>query len=377
MRSMSTKHAINRSQVIENARQAVLYRGKTPAHSSEFCAIQPWITQSWQRCLSLGLEPERTLGFDLITTAMQRRQQDANQPLNSAAHATLAQLGLAIAQTRYFAILTNVHGVVINTSGAIDRSDPRASLITRVGVDLSERAIGTSAIGATLAEQHSTWLHQGEHFFADTRCYSCAGTPITGPDGDCMGMLDVTGIDVDERPQLVHLVASSARSIENTLVLATPHVLVLHLHWLGQHGGKDAEGLLCLDDDGAVCAINPMARQMLGLTSATAQKWHISDIFACAWGDFFDARDKGTVMRVPLWSGLQMCVRTSRAGTLAPKAYTRTGIANTPLTEPLKAHETTLIKQTVMQLKGNVAAAAKKLGISRATIYRKLGRPRA
>ena len=40
----------------------------------------------------------------------------------------------------------------------------------------------------------TVWLHRGEHFFADTGIYSCAGAPLFGPDGTCLGMIDVTGV---------------------------------------------------------------------------------------------------------------------------------------------------------------------------------------
>ncbi len=374
MRSMNADSLAHRIEGIARSRQVVIYgagRSAISTGSGNYQSVQPWIVQSWERCLSMGFEPERKVEFDLITAANARRQKEANQLLDSAAHSTLVQLGLAIAQTRYFAILTNAAGVVVGTEGTIDRSDRRAALISRVGADLSEKAVGTTAIGATLAVQHHTWLHQGEHFFQDTHCYSCAGAPIIGPSGDCVGMLDVTGIDVPERPELVHLVASSARTIENALVLATPHTLVVHLHWPGQHGGKDAEGLICLDDDGCVHALNPMARQMLGLGVHDTKSLHASDLFACAWSAFFDACTQGNTLQVPLWSGLQVCVRSSRAGKLSPKARSSRAMA-TGFTEPLKDHEVALIRHKVTQLKGNVAAAAKALGISRATVYRKL-----
>ena len=41
---------------------------------------------------------------------------------------------------------------------------------------------------------------------------------------------------------------------------------------------------------------------------------------------------------------------------------------------PLRDVEDALIRRTVQDLRGNVAAAAKALGISRATVYRKLGK---
>lgn len=372
---MTFDYPNHRLESIARSRQTVIYGAglsSIATSNGSHQAVQPWIVQSWERCLSMGFEPEHKIGFDLITAAVARRQKEANQLLDSAARNTLAQLGLAIAQTRYFAILTNAAGVVVNTGGAIDRSDQRAALISRIGADLSEKAVGTTAIGATLAVQHPTWLHQGEHFFKDTHCYSCAGAPIIGPAGDCVGMLDVTGIDVPERPELVHLVASSARAIENTLVLAVPHTLVVHLHWPGQHGGQDAEGLLCLDDDGCIHALNPMARQMLGLGLHSGASLHMSDLFACACSAFFDACTQGNTLQVRLWSGLQVCVRSSRAGKLSPKARSSTRAMATGFTEPLKDHEAALIRQKVTQLKGNVAAAAKALGISRATVYRKL-----
>jgi transcriptional regulator of acetoin/glycerol metabolism len=41
---------------------------------------------------------------------------------------------------------------------------------------------------------------------------------------------------------------------------------------------------------------------------------------------------------------------------------------------PLKDLETALIRQAVAQARGNVMQAARALGISRATVYRRLGK---
>ena len=71
-------------------------------------------------------------------------------------------------------------------------------------------------------------------------------------------------------------------------------------------------------------------------------------------------------MPVPLWSGLRLQVpgATSwlqfRAVCASPAA-------------PLRQTETALIRQAVQDARGNVAEAARALGISRATVYRKLG----
>jgi sigma-54 dependent transcriptional regulator, acetoin dehydrogenase operon transcriptional activator AcoR len=337
-------------------------------------AVHDWIAQSWQRCLAAGREPQQRVAFDMVSSAMQRRSREANRQLAQAAQATMQQLAQAIAPIRYFAVLTNAQGIVVASSGQIDSQDRRATLIAREGVDLSERAIGTSAIGAALSEQADVWLHRGEHFFEGTGAYSCAGSPIFDGTGRCAGMLDVTGIDVPERPELMHMVSSAARRIENRLVLSAPHTLVIHLRWPGAGAlGREAEGLLCMDEDGLICAMNGTARHMLGQAAFTAGQ-HASDVFATDWRRLFDAQLGSAPVQIPLWSGLQVELRTSRSGKLAPKA------AATPLVDTrirhsvgaLKAHEVDVIRDTVAQLKGNVAAAASSLGISRATVYRKL-----
>ncbi|MFM7331872.1 MAG: helix-turn-helix domain-containing protein, partial [Brachymonas sp.] len=179
------------------------------------------------------------------------------------------------------------------------------------------------------------------------------------------------------RPELIHRVSSAARRIENQLVLTNPHTLVVHLRWPDAGAlGREAEGLLCLDEDGQVCAMNRTARHMLGISELLSAS-HANELFATDWRRLFDAQLGQAPMIVPLWSGLQVELRTSRSGKLSPKASS--AVVDTRVRSSvgaLKAHETDVIRDTVTQLKGNVAAAAAKLGISRATVYRKLsGKP--
>ena len=355
--------AQGRLDLIERARRAVL----SGAQPTRELGVESWIAGSWRRCLAAGHRPDERLGFDMVAVQARKRVLDANQPLVQAARPVLGRLARALASTRYFAILTDSQGVVIDAQGPIDRSDRRADLITRVGVDLSERAVGTTAIGAALSELQPVWLHRGEHFFNDTSVYSCAGAPLFGPDGRCVGMLDLTGIDAAERPELKHLVAQSARTIENALTLAQPHEVLLRLNWPGRSLGGEDDGLLCMDGDGWVTGSNHAARQMAPPLATGSAPVHCSELFAQPWESLFDqARGSaaGHPTEVPLWSGLRLQALALRPGRAAAASAPRV---------PLREAEIAMIREAVAQARGNVQQAAQALGISRATIYRKLG----
>lgn len=377
MKLMPSPTAAKRLQQIEWARQAVLQEGRSLTDTlADAWFERTWIERSWRRCLASGQRPEQRVGFDSVAAAAARRTLEENQPLVQAAKPVLDKLGRAIANTRYFAILTDAQGIVIDVNGAIDHGDRRASMIARVGVDLSERSVGTTAIGAALSEQHPVWLHRGEHFFNDTAVYSCAGAPLLGPDGRCVGMLDLTGIEAAERPELKHLVAQSARSIENALTLRRPHSLLVRLNWPGRTLGDESDGLVCLDAEGWITGANQTARQMVPQLAEEGPGMHVSEVFALRFETLFDAAQHDILghappLEIPLWSGLRLhglAQLPGHYGNTAPRR--RNAAARDP--RPLKDLEIALIRQAVDDARGNVMQAAQKLGISRATVYRKL-----
>lgn len=378
-RSLPTPLA--RQDGIAHARQLLL-TDRAPGPTT---LIEPWIARSWQRCLAMGQSPSQRVGFDVVSGAAMRHTRESNRILTLAGRATLRNLGRALADTRHFAILTNADGVVIDASGPIDHSDRRADLITRIGADLSEHSVGTTAIGAALTDLQPVWLHRGEHFFDDTSVYSCAGVPLFGSEGNCVGMLDLTGVDVPERPELLHLAMQSARNIENALTVQRPHAVLLRLSWPGQPIGGETDALIGLDDDGQVSTCNRAARDMLpplqrrGLAMPILP--HAGELFALPFEMLFDASRRASgPIDVPMWSGLHVQLQAELAGPLGAPCSPRPLTGPVPPTSAdargprrLREIETALIRQTVEETGGNVTEAAKRLGVSRATVYRRLG----
>jgi DNA-binding NtrC family response regulator len=92
------------------------------------------------------------------------------------------------------------------------------------------------------------------------------------------------------------------------------------------------------------------------------------DVFATAWAALFDLPCAPHTLEVPLWSGMR--VQLQRTTTETPPT------PHTVMAAPLKAVEGDLIRRAMQQARGNVAQAARSLGISRATLYRKISPPK-
>jgi len=340
--------------------------------------IAPWLWRSWQRCLAAGRRPDERVVYEALGPHALRQTRDGHEVLLQAARPVMAQLVGAVGAMHYFSLLTDARGTVLEVQGPLERNDIRVQAIARVGVDLSEQGVGTTAIGAALAEHGPVWLHRAEHFFEANRHYSCAGAPLSGPDGSCLGMLDITGVDVPERPELMHLALRCARAIEDRLLRALPHALLLHLNWPGGPLGQEGEGLLAVDAEGHVAGSNTLARQLVPQPlSLPGQPLHCSELLAMPWTALVDhARQRpNEPLRLPLWSGLRLHALAQLPAHARTVGDTHTaavpGIASAPA--PLREAEVAMIRRAVQEARGNVAEAARALGISRATLYRKLG----
>lgn len=149
------------------------------------------------------------------------------------------------------------------------------------------------------------------------------------------------------------------------MLLRQPHHLLLRLNWPGRLLGDDHDGLMLLDDEGRVLGANLLAREMLNLDKHPEP--HASDLFAIPTGLLFDAASQTHPMGVPLWSGLHLHIKSGLQHSCQMSTQPATIGA-------LQQIQSAVINKAIAHAKGNVAQAARALGISRATLYRKLAR---
>lgn len=183
-------------------------------------------------------------------------------------HATpvMEHLYSQIANTGSMLVLTSASGLVLHSLGDSDFL-PKADQVALIpGMDWSEQAQGTNAIGTALQERQAITVQGAQHFMRANHSLACSCAPIFGPYGDLVGALDVTGEDHRHHPHTLALVRMSVQMLENQMLTAQfPQAMRLHFHARPEFLGTLMEGIAIFAPDGRLLSLNRSAQFQLGL----------------------------------------------------------------------------------------------------------------
>lgn len=253
----------------------------------------PSIARSWLRCLEdYHLDPAlaqapTVLEHGRLLESRERLSQVleiADQEMNSL-HQQLSGAGHAV-------LLTDARGVILNSVSAPTerRVFERAGLW--LGADWSEAREGTNGIGTCLVERQPLTIHQDEHFRGRHTGLTCTASPVFDPHGDLLAVLDVSSARADiSRQSQFHtmaLVNLSAKVIESCYFLRHfQHLWLLRFHLQAESVGLFSEGLLAIDGDGRICAVNQSALNLLGTPRSAVLGQSVERFFACSLDALF------------------------------------------------------------------------------------------
>lgn len=288
------------------------------------------LAASWRRSmLRHGLDPsdrrppERLSHHDLAA-----RRQAMGHFLHVAAP-QLDQLYNLVCLSGCNVLLTDADGVVLDQRVSDADAAQFRDWGLWQGADWSERVQGTNGIGTCLAEGRQVTIHRDEHFHTRNTGMSCMDAPIWGPDGRLLAALDVSSARADQTERYNRLisaqVAQTARAIEAVFFRASfPDARIL----IASEDATDAAALLAVDKDDLAIGATRAARKALGL---------------------------------------------EREGAIRPRPATDLLGRNDDLRGFDKA-ERAAVARALARAEGNVSAAARALGIGRATMYRRMSR---
>jgi transcriptional regulator of acetoin/glycerol metabolism len=294
--------------------------GDAPARSA--------LAASWRRSVSLHrLDPAARSTPRMLSASELGEARERIGRLLHAAQASLDRLYQAVGGVGCCVLLADRGGIPVDRRGAATDDATFRDWGLWSGAVWSEAVEGTNGIGTCIVEQRPLTIHRDQHFHARNTGLSCTTAPIFDHEGRLAAALDVSSCRADLTEAFVGLITvavqDAARRIENEAFrLAFPGARVLIAAGSEKAGG----GLVAVDADDLVIGADRAARLALGLTAERlARPLPVADLIGGAPGDL-DTAERGVLQR----------------------ALARSG--------------------------GNASAAARSLGIGRATLYRKLER---
>ncbi len=277
-----------------------------------------------------GLDPEDGGRAQTLTEAQFLEARQAMEPMTRAAQGVLDRLFLAVGDTGCCILLTNADGVPLERRGAAADDEIFRRWGLWPGAIWSEAVEGTNGIGTALAEHRPLTIHRDQHFHTRNTALSCTSHPIHDHLGRLAGLLDVSSCRADATAGVLGLIAAAvadaARAIEaQTFRQAFSQARIV---LAGDAVERNAAALLAVDRDDLVIGATRAARLALSITDERI------------------------------------------AAQLAASEVLGAGCVETELLEA----ERGAVRRALARSGGNVSAAARALGVSRATLHRKLHR---
>ncbi|WP_215409844.1 helix-turn-helix domain-containing protein [Janthinobacterium sp. JC611] len=339
------------------------------------------LASSYRRSLDdYRLDPASTTGPRILTGAELRAIQQSEENFLRSTGQCLPRLHAMVREAGYCVILANARGVTIDyVVDAAQRKDfKKAGLYP--GSCWSEEEEGTCGIASVLLDQEAITVHKTDHFRAAFTGLTCSAAPIFSPHGDLIGVLDASALnspDARDSQRLVkQLVRQGATLIEDGFFLKSyGHCCILLAHRNRHFVEVQPEMLLAIDEHGNVVAANGCARDVIGGLATLPRP--VGEVLEVRAERLFDARAGHNLLSLRLAGGGSWLHARVRAP--LRQASMRARVKDTaPVTDdvaactPQEQAERTRIVHAMNSAKWRPLQAAAMLGISRATLYRRL-----
>ncbi|MFM5507680.1 sigma-54-dependent Fis family transcriptional regulator [Aeromonas rivipollensis] len=185
------------------------------------------IQRSWQRCLHQGLLRQQSAELDLLPQGeLSARQEQHRTLITCFQRFVLPLFAQLLAGRPCRLLLCDGEGAILAASGDDGFARHAERIFLRSGARWREASKGTNAIGTALAEQSEVQVLGAQHFFAQHSFLSCSACPLLGPDGQLLGVLDISTDAAHHDGDMLGTVRLLAMTLENALLARQPGWLV-------------------------------------------------------------------------------------------------------------------------------------------------------
>lgn len=213
------------------------------APSMPISGVRPLIYNSWMRSNTTGIRPEQFAAPSQDKARVDEKQVFDQSEMRRATHACLHHMADLLSGAEAMLILTDKHGVILETVGDKSTLNKGGKINLSVGGVWSENASGTNGIGTALWTGRPVYVHGEEHFCEGMKAWSCAAAPIHDPvDQSVIGVINLSGLTSIFQKHNAAFAAALARDIDMSLQQSRSQMNFQLLEWAVGRAPRRSQG---------------------------------------------------------------------------------------------------------------------------------------
>jgi transcriptional regulator of acetoin/glycerol metabolism len=246
------------------------------------------IGRSWQRCREAGLLPDvRHIDAPHLSSAELRMTAERRSTLINQARPVIDYLYGQIRDSGCIMLLSDEAGFLLDALGDTEFCSRAAQVALMPGASWAETARGTNAVGTALVEGKPVVVNGAEHYLRHNGFLACAAAPLFEPNGNLLGVIDISCDSRLYHPHTFGLVRAAAKMIENR-IFEISFRRQTKLRFQVPSNAGIAEGALALSEDGRIIGANRAGFDVLALHSADIGHTEFASVFNMSLRDLID-----------------------------------------------------------------------------------------
>lgn len=183
--------------------------------------IARMVGKSQKHCEKIGLSRDTVFSRKIIEGRELDDELEKSRELILAAIPFIDHLYRFVRGSDFFIILTDAQGCILNIVGdeRILGDAFRFKMIP--GAYMNDDCIGTNAMGIVINERIPVQILGDDHYIKAYHKWTCSAAPIMDPDGELIGVINLTGYTEGVHPHTLGMVVAAAFSIEHIITEST------------------------------------------------------------------------------------------------------------------------------------------------------------
>lgn len=345
------------------------------------------LRRSWRRCLAAGVAARRAQPLRRARTLA-----DVGALERGVVAEVTELLVASVDAARAIVIATDTEGTVMHAGGRAELLPAPWRDLLLEGTSMAEPLIGTSAPTLAAIERRAQTVVGAAHFARAMEPFFCTAVPLRHPAGGVFGALDISGYGSLPPIDGLGLLQMAADRVEDELVRRLAAAGVMELQPLVAAGTASRPGLVAVNHRGEAVAANNLARRWLRQPSTARLPLPLALLFGGAVAHIGRApgRHPARAIELQMPAGWVVELRYGPPGATGvgeppPQAAARSILPSPPGPPDAASNgaaqddassatfaqaRQALVRDALAACDGSVTLAARRLGISRNSVYR-------